>query len=185
MVSDLGGAWGPTSDQDAAGRRPAGARRGLHAGDAAARRRSPLTRAAQRLLDEMVAALRRGPVEWMPGAQRLLAEVADAGVPRALVSSSRRPVVDAVLDAIGREHLPGDRVRRRRRRTPSRIPTRTCWPPGSLGVDAGPVRRARGLDTGATSARRRRLRHDPGAAGAATCRPRRWRGWPRPVLRPR
>jgi HAD superfamily hydrolase (TIGR01509 family) len=64
----------------------------------------------------MVTRLRRGPVEWMPGAQRLLAEVAAAGVPRALVSSSRRPVVDAVLDAVGRELLPvtvsGDDVQR-------------------------------------------------------------------------
>ena len=56
-----------------------------------------------RLLREMVAALRRGPVEWMPGAKLLLASIADAGVPAALVSSSRRPIVDAVLDAIGRE----------------------------------------------------------------------------------
>jgi HAD superfamily hydrolase (TIGR01509 family) len=60
----------------------------------------------ERLLASMVAALRRGPITWMPGARRLLEEVSAAGVPRALVSSSLRVVVDAVLDAIGREHLP-------------------------------------------------------------------------------
>jgi HAD superfamily hydrolase (TIGR01509 family) len=60
---------------------------------------------AVRMLDGMVAHLRRGPVDWMPGAQRLLAAVEQAGVPRALVSSSQRVIVDAVLDAVGREHF--------------------------------------------------------------------------------
>ena len=55
------------------------------------------------LLAGMVEHLRRGPVDWMPGAQALLREVAAAGVPAALVSSSFRVVVDAVLDAVGRE----------------------------------------------------------------------------------
>lgn len=70
----------------------------------------------ERLLADVVARLRRGPVQWRPGARRLLAQVAAAGVPRALVTSSRRPVVEAVLDAVGREHLPvtvsGDDVER-------------------------------------------------------------------------
>jgi HAD superfamily hydrolase (TIGR01509 family) len=57
------------------------------------------------LLDGMVARLRTEPVEWMPGARELLAEVEAAGVPAALVSSSLRCVVDAVLDAVGREHF--------------------------------------------------------------------------------
>jgi HAD superfamily hydrolase (TIGR01509 family) len=55
------------------------------------------------LLTGMVAHLRRGPVDWMPGAQALLHEVTSAGVPAGLVSSSLRVVVDAVLDAVGRE----------------------------------------------------------------------------------
>ncbi len=57
------------------------------------------------LLDGMEDALRRGPVHWMPGARELLAEVERAGLPAALVSSSARRLVDAVLDAIGREHF--------------------------------------------------------------------------------
>ena len=59
----------------------------------------------QALLDGMVRHLRRAPVDWMPGAQRLLGEAARAGVPRALVSSSLRMVVEAVLDSVGREHF--------------------------------------------------------------------------------
>ena len=71
---------------------------------------------AQQLLDGMVVHLRGGPVDWMPGAQRLLAEVGQAGLPRALVSSSARVIVEAVLDAVGREHfdvtVSGDDVSR-------------------------------------------------------------------------
>jgi HAD superfamily hydrolase (TIGR01509 family) len=52
----------------------------------------------------------------MPGAEQLLAEAEAAGLPRALVSSSLRVVVDAVLDAIGRDHfavtVSGDDVER-------------------------------------------------------------------------
>lgn len=57
------------------------------------------------LLDGMVTHLRRDPVEWMPGARRLLETVRGSGTPRALVSSSARVLVDAVLDALGREHF--------------------------------------------------------------------------------
>jgi HAD superfamily hydrolase (TIGR01509 family) len=51
----------------------------------------------------MVARLREGPVTWMPGARELLEEVTAGGVPAALVSSSYRTVMDAVLDAVGGE----------------------------------------------------------------------------------
>jgi HAD superfamily hydrolase (TIGR01509 family) len=57
------------------------------------------------LLDGMVARLREGPVRWMPGARELLGEVTDAGLPAGLVSSSYRSVMDAVLDAVGRERF--------------------------------------------------------------------------------
>ena len=60
---------------------------------------------AQALLEGMVRHLRTRPVSWQPGAELLLAQAADAGVPCALVSSSLRPVVDAVLAAIGTEHF--------------------------------------------------------------------------------
>ena len=66
------------------------------------------------LLDGMVRHLRAGPVHWRPGAQELLAAASAAGVPCALVSSSLRPVVDAVLDAVGRDRfaatVAGDEV---------------------------------------------------------------------------
>ena len=106
LVTELGGRWGP-GDQELLVGGPlertidhmlATLPRNGSGPDAAVLR--------DRLLADMVARLRLGPVEWMPGARELLAEVEAAGVPRALVSSSRRPVVDAVLDAVGRELLP-------------------------------------------------------------------------------
>lgn len=106
MVTDLGGSWGP-EDQELLVGGPL-ERTVDHMLSTLPRNGStPDAEGLRtRLLDDMVARLRSGPVEWMPGARRLLAEVEAAGVPRALVSSSRRPVVDAVLDAVGRELLP-------------------------------------------------------------------------------
>lgn len=103
LVRELGGEWGPGDQEQLVG--------------------GPLERTVahmaatvpgpvdddvlrDRLLAGMVARLRRGPVDWMPGARRLLGEVEAAGVPTALVSSSRRPVVDAVLTAIGSHLFP-------------------------------------------------------------------------------
>ena len=71
---------------------------------------------AQALVDGMVRHLGGGPVAWRPGAHDLLAAAGEAGVPCALVSSSLRRVVDAVLDAVGRHHfaatVSGDDVQR-------------------------------------------------------------------------
>ena len=71
---------------------------------------------AQALVDGMVRRLGSGPVAWRPGAAALLTSAGAAGVPCALVSSSLRPVVDAVLDAVGRHHfaatVSGDDVER-------------------------------------------------------------------------
>jgi HAD superfamily hydrolase (TIGR01509 family) len=73
-------------------------------------------RVAQALVDGMVRRLGSGPVAWRPGAEALLTSAGAAGVPCALVSSSLRPVVDAVLDAVGRRHfaatVSGDDVER-------------------------------------------------------------------------
>ena len=60
---------------------------------------------SQRLLEGMVRRLRAEPVSWRPGAEDLLSAAADAGVPCTLVSSSLRSVVDAVLDAVGRDRF--------------------------------------------------------------------------------
>ncbi len=70
---------------------------------------------ARELNAEVERLLRAGAVSWMPGAQDLLAELAAAGVPRALVSASHRRLVDAVLEAIGEDNfmttIAGDEVR--------------------------------------------------------------------------
>ena len=146
----------------------------------------------ERLLDGMVSRLRRGPVHWMPGARRLLEETSAAGVPRALVSSSLRVVVDAVLDAIGREHLPvtvsGDDVARTKphpdpyllaaahpRRRPGRC---VALEDSATGADLGAGRRllhGRGAEPGADPAGHRpppgRL---AGGAGPRGPRPTSW-----------
>jgi HAD superfamily hydrolase (TIGR01509 family) len=49
------------------------------------------------LVDGMVARLASRPLPLLPGALELLAEVAAAGLPRGLVTSSERAVMDAVL----------------------------------------------------------------------------------------
>lgn len=70
---------------------------------------------AKWLLDEMVKRLSAG-VDLLPGADALLDELAAAGVPCALVSSSYRPLIDAALGFIGRERfavtIAGDEVTR-------------------------------------------------------------------------
>jgi HAD superfamily hydrolase (TIGR01509 family) len=116
LVAELGGEWGP-ADQELLVGGPL-ERTVEHIMRTVPRNGSGPEPAwlRDRLLDDMVARLRRGPVDWMPGARRLLAEVEDHGLPRALVSSSRRPVVDAVLDAVGTGHfdvtVSGDDVTR-------------------------------------------------------------------------
>lgn len=53
-------------------------------------------------------------VPLMPGAARLLAELAQHGVPTALVSASHRRIIDRVLESVGRHHfsltVAGDEV---------------------------------------------------------------------------
>jgi HAD superfamily hydrolase (TIGR01509 family) len=65
------------------------------------------------IFTRMVEALRDG-VCLQPGAKELLAEIAEHGVPTALVSSSHRVMMDAVLDSIGHRYFPvtvaGDEV---------------------------------------------------------------------------
>ena len=65
------------------------------------------TRAATReevgrwLVDGMTALLRERGVLVLPGARELLAEVTDAGLPSALVTSSERQIMEAVIPKIG------------------------------------------------------------------------------------
>jgi HAD superfamily hydrolase (TIGR01509 family) len=55
---------------------------------------------ARWMLDGMVELLRTRPVRVMPGAHELVTEVAAAGVPYGLVTSSERPIMEAVLDRL-------------------------------------------------------------------------------------
>jgi HAD superfamily hydrolase (TIGR01509 family) len=67
------------------------------------RARNPVPRQtlAGWMLDGMVARVERATVTLRPGAAALLAEVRTAGVPHALVTSSERVIMDAVLAATG------------------------------------------------------------------------------------
>jgi HAD superfamily hydrolase (TIGR01509 family) len=71
---------------------------------------------AEALVDGMVRQLGSGPIDWRPGARALLTAAFEAGVPCALVSSSLRRVVDAVLEVVGGHHfaatVSGDDVER-------------------------------------------------------------------------
>lgn len=103
VMADLGSSWGPEHQEHLVGgplEHSAGYLLAL-----ADRPDLTVAEISLALLDGMETRLREGPVRWMPGAERLLAEVADAGVPAGLVSSSYRRVMDAVLDAIGRDHF--------------------------------------------------------------------------------
>ncbi|MQA83429.1 MAG: HAD-IA family hydrolase [Streptosporangiales bacterium] len=70
---------------------------------------------ARWLLDDMADRL-RSEVPLRPGAEKLLDEVIGARVPRALVSSAHRALIDPVLDALGPDRfdvtVAGDEVRR-------------------------------------------------------------------------
>lgn len=61
----------------------------------------PLTprQVVDRLIDGVCRRIRER-VPWRPGARELLSELADLSVPCALVTSSWRPVVDALLESI-------------------------------------------------------------------------------------
>lgn len=58
---------------------------------------------AQQFLDVMLTQLLTEPPEPQPGVANLLRSVRESGLPTALVSSSSRPLVNAVLAAIGSE----------------------------------------------------------------------------------
>jgi HAD superfamily hydrolase (TIGR01509 family) len=75
-------------------------------------------------------------VPLMPGARRLLAELAAHRVPTALVSASHRRIIDRMLEALGREHfrfsVAGDEVARTK---PDPEPYLTAA--SALGVEPG------------------------------------------------
>jgi HAD superfamily hydrolase (TIGR01509 family) len=68
---------------------------------AKAARPAPPDTVARWMLDGMLERVRAGRVVMRPGARELLAEVAAAGMPYGLVTSSQRAFADAVLAATG------------------------------------------------------------------------------------
>ena len=56
---------------------------------------------ARWLVDGMTSLLASRPLPMRPGAAELLAQVRSAGIPHALVTSSERPIMDAVLRQLG------------------------------------------------------------------------------------
>ncbi len=67
------------------------------------------------LVDTMTRLIRERGLPLLPGAAELLAELAAAGIPRALVTSAQRQILDAVLAATGLSFgvmVCGDDVRR-------------------------------------------------------------------------
>jgi HAD superfamily hydrolase (TIGR01509 family) len=101
LMGELGGSWGPEHQAALVGGPLAHSAQYML--DLAGRSDVDRAWVESALLDGMVTRLREGPVSWMPGARELLAEVTSAGIPAALVSSSYRTVMDAVLDAVGGE----------------------------------------------------------------------------------
>jgi len=108
-------------------------------------------------LERRVGELFAAGLVWRPGAAELLAELRLAGVPMALVTATRRHLVEVALQTIGRGHfgavVAGDEVDETK---PHPLPYRTAA--ALLGVD---VRRCVAIEdspTGVASAR---------AAGAA------------------
>lgn len=150
VMTRLGGPWGPEDQGALVGGPMASTARYML--EVSGRTDVSADEVSRLLHDGMLAHLRRGPVGWMPGAPRLLAEVEAVGLPRALVSSSSRAVVDAVLDAVGREHfdvtVSGDDVTRTK---PSPDPYLRAA--ALLGVDASSCVALEDSLPGATSAR--------------------------------
>lgn len=103
-------------------------------------------------LDERMAALLADGLAWRPGARSLLVELSAAGVPMALVTSTRRSLVEVALGTIGRGHFAavvcGDDVARTK---PHPLPYLTAA--RLLGVDVGRCVAVEDSPTGVSSAR--------------------------------
>jgi HAD superfamily hydrolase (TIGR01509 family) len=97
VMARLGGSW---SESDQAALVGGSLQRSLDY--LLARATRPVSReiVAGWMVDGMVELLSTRPLPVMPGARQLLTEVDKAGVPYALVTSSERPVMEAVLDQL-------------------------------------------------------------------------------------
>lgn len=97
VMARLGGSWDETDQAELVG---GSLPRTLDYLLARANRPASRETVAGWMVGGMVELLSTRPVPVMPGAGELLAEVAEAGVPYALVTSSERPVMEAVLSRL-------------------------------------------------------------------------------------
>jgi HAD superfamily hydrolase (TIGR01509 family) len=111
--------------------------------------RDPLTSVTW--LEDRVKELFAAGLVWRPGAAELLAEVRAAGIPMALVTATRRHLVDVALETIGRAHFAavvcGDEVDETK---PHPLPYLTAA--ALLGVDVGRCVAIEDSPTGVASA---------------------------------
>jgi HAD superfamily hydrolase (TIGR01509 family) len=98
VMSRLGGSWDASDQAALVGGSLALTVRTLLA---KAPRSAPPELVGQWVMSAMTERVRRGGVPVRPGARELLAEVAAAGLPRALVTSSQRGFMQAVLASTG------------------------------------------------------------------------------------
>jgi HAD superfamily hydrolase (TIGR01509 family) len=98
VMARLGGGWGPADQAALVG---GSLERTLDYLLARATRPVPREQLAAWMLDGMATRLAASAVPLRPGAGELLAEVRAAGLPHALVTSSERAIMDAVLRATG------------------------------------------------------------------------------------
>jgi HAD superfamily hydrolase (TIGR01509 family) len=94
VMARLGGSWGPADQQALVG---GSLNKSLDYLLGKATRPTSRETVARWMVEGMVELLTTRPVPVLPGARELLAEVAAAGVPYGLVTSSERPVMEAVL----------------------------------------------------------------------------------------
>jgi HAD superfamily hydrolase (TIGR01509 family) len=98
VMARLGGRWGEADQQALVG--GSLPRTVSYLLDRAARPLSPEL-VGRWLVDGMTSLLMSRTLTMLPGAGELLAEVRAAGIPHALVTSSERPIMDAVLTRLG------------------------------------------------------------------------------------
>ena len=98
VMARLGAPWTPEDQHALLGGSMAGSVGYMLA---RATRPAPPETVARWMIEGVLARVRAGGVAVRPGVRELLAEVAAAGVPHALVTSSQRVFAEAVLDATG------------------------------------------------------------------------------------
>jgi HAD superfamily hydrolase (TIGR01509 family) len=98
VMAHLGGQWDPADQRALVG---GSLDRTVDYLLSRATRAAPRDEIGRWLVDGMTALLRERGAAVLPGARELLAEVTDAGMPNALVTSSERQIMEAAIPKIG------------------------------------------------------------------------------------